>query len=84
MKKVDEPFSAARLMTTETKRPVAGYFWSQGSKIILLAKDHDGDENFNYTWSIPPHRLRRGGCAARARPHARSRGSMFPRRCWPG
>src|SRR5258706_13403574 len=47
VKGVDEPFSAARLMTTEAKRPVAGYFWSRDSKFILFVKDHDGDENFN-------------------------------------
>ncbi len=47
VKSVDEPFSAARLLTTETKRPVAGYFWTRDSKYILYAKDNDGDENFN-------------------------------------
>src|SRR6266567_6127118 len=38
VKKVGEPFSAARLLTAETKRPVAGYFWSRDSKFILFAK----------------------------------------------
>jgi dipeptidyl aminopeptidase/acylaminoacyl peptidase len=47
VKRVDEPFSAARLLTTETHRPVAGYLWSRDSKMILYVKDHDGDENFN-------------------------------------
>jgi len=47
VKGVDEPFSAARLMTTEANRPVAGYFWSRDSKYILYIKDNDGDENFN-------------------------------------
>ena len=47
VKGVDEPFSAARLITTEAKRPVAGYFWSRDSKYILYVKDNDGDENFN-------------------------------------
>ncbi|HEY6273614.1 MAG TPA: S9 family peptidase, partial [Terriglobales bacterium] len=47
VKGVNEPFSAARLLTTETKRPVAGYFWTRDSKYILYAKDNDGDENFN-------------------------------------
>jgi hypothetical protein len=47
VKGVGEPFSAARLMTTETKRPVAGYLWTQDGKYIVDAKDHDGDENFN-------------------------------------
>ncbi|MBL8232304.1 MAG: prolyl oligopeptidase family serine peptidase [Bryobacterales bacterium] len=47
VKKIDEPFSAARLLTTETKRPVAAHFWSRDSKRILFIKDKDGDENFN-------------------------------------
>lgn len=47
VKAVDEPFAAARLLTTETKRPVAGYFWTRDSKAILFVKDNDGDENFN-------------------------------------
>src|SRR5579863_4396738 len=53
VKKVNEPFSAARLMTAEAKRPVAGYFWSRDSKFILFAKDHDGDENFN-VYAVDP------------------------------
>ena len=47
VKGVDEPFSAARLLTTEAKRPVAGFFWTWDSKYVLYVKDHDGDENFN-------------------------------------
>ncbi len=47
VKGVNEPFSAARLLTTEAKRPVAGYFWTRDSKFILYVKDNDGDENFN-------------------------------------
>jgi dipeptidyl aminopeptidase/acylaminoacyl peptidase len=47
VKKTGEPFSAARLMTTETKRPVAGFLWSRDSKYLGFVKDHDGDENFN-------------------------------------
>lgn len=47
VKGVSEPFSAARLLTTETKRPVAGYLWTRDSKYIVYAKDNDGDENFN-------------------------------------
>jgi dipeptidyl aminopeptidase/acylaminoacyl peptidase len=53
VKGVDEPFSAARLMTTEAKRPVAAYFWSRDSKYILYIKDNDGDENFN-VYSVDP------------------------------
>src|SRR6202051_2018242 len=53
VKAVGEPFSAARLITTETKRPVAGYLWTQDSKYIVFAKDHDGDENFN-VYAVDP------------------------------
>jgi dipeptidyl aminopeptidase/acylaminoacyl peptidase len=53
VKGVDEPFSAARLMTTETKRPVAGYLWTQDAKYIVFAKDNDGDENFN-VYAVDP------------------------------
>src|SRR5689334_705681 len=47
VKGVDEPFSAARLLTTETKRPVLGYFWTRDSKYVLYVKDNAGDENYN-------------------------------------
>jgi len=47
VKGVDEPFNAARLLTTETKRPVPGYFWTRNSEYILYVKDNDGDETFN-------------------------------------
>ena len=47
IKGVDEPFEKARPLTAETKRPIAGYFWSWDSKYILFTKDNDGDENFN-------------------------------------
>jgi dipeptidyl aminopeptidase/acylaminoacyl peptidase len=47
VKKVDEPFSAARLLTTETQRPITGYFWSRDGKYVLYEKDQNGDRNFN-------------------------------------
>lgn len=47
VKGISEPFSAARAVTQEAKRPVGGYFWSQDGKYILFVKDNDGDENFN-------------------------------------
>src|ERR1700733_5072861 len=53
VKTVDEPFGAARLLTTESKRPVAGYFWTRDSKYILYVKDNDGDENFN-VYAVDP------------------------------
>ncbi len=53
VKKTNEPFSAARLMTTETARPVAGYLWSRDSKYLVFVKDHAGDENFN-VYAVDP------------------------------
>ena len=47
VKRTEEPFSAARLLTAETKRPIGGFFWSRDSKYILFVKDNAGDENFN-------------------------------------
>src|SRR5689334_7387197 len=47
VKKTGEPFSAAHLLTTETKRPIAGFLWTRDSRFIAYVKDNDGDENFN-------------------------------------
>ncbi len=53
VKGVDEPFAAARQLTTETKRPVAGFLWTRDSKAVLYVKDKDGDENFN-VYAVDP------------------------------
>jgi len=53
VKKTGDPYDKARLVTTEPKRPVAGFFWSRDSKYILFVKDNDGDENFN-VWAVDP------------------------------
>jgi hypothetical protein len=47
VKKIGEPFNTARLLTTEAKRPVAGYLWTRDGKYVCYVKDSDGDENFN-------------------------------------
>ncbi|MDR3022784.1 S9 family peptidase [Chryseobacterium sp.] len=46
VKKIDEPFEKARLLT-DSKRPMNGYFWSEDGKYILYVKDGNGDENMN-------------------------------------
>jgi dipeptidyl aminopeptidase/acylaminoacyl peptidase len=51
VKLTHEPFSAARLLTAETKRPIFGFFWSHDSRYILFVKDNNGDENFN-VWAV--------------------------------
>jgi len=47
VKKTEEPFSSAHLLTTETKRPIGTWLWSRDGKYIAYVKDHEGDENFN-------------------------------------
>lgn len=47
VKKLDEPFDAARPLTADKLRPVRSYFWSRDGKYILYVQDKGGDENFN-------------------------------------
>jgi dipeptidyl aminopeptidase/acylaminoacyl peptidase len=54
VKTAEEPFAAAKPMSAETKRPVAGYFWSRDSKYLLFVQDQAGDENFN-VYAVDPH-----------------------------
>ena len=68
VKKAEEPFSAARLLTAESKRPISQYFWSRDGKYILFVKDNDGDENFN-VYAVNPNEAVAAGQAV---PAARS------------
>jgi dipeptidyl aminopeptidase/acylaminoacyl peptidase len=63
VKKTDQPFSSARLMTTETKRPVAGFMWTRDAKFIAYVKDQDGDENFN-VYAVDPSAVAADGTDA--------------------
>jgi len=47
VKRIGDEWSAAKLITNDTKRPVTQYFWSRDGKYILYVQDHLGDENFN-------------------------------------
>ena len=47
VKKAGDPFSAGKLVTADTKRPITSYFWSRDSRYILFVQDQAGDENFN-------------------------------------
>ena len=38
VKKASEPFSAARPISDETKRPIRQYFWTRDSKYVLYAR----------------------------------------------
>ena len=53
VKKTNEPFSTARLLTTETKRPIPGIIWTRDGKSIVFVKDNAGDENFN-VYAVDP------------------------------
>lgn len=47
VKRADEPFANARLLTNEPKRPIRSYFWSRDGKFILFVNDQGGNENLN-------------------------------------
>lgn len=47
VKKTDEPFANARLLTNRTDRPIPSFFWSRDGKYILFTQDKGGDENYN-------------------------------------
>jgi dipeptidyl aminopeptidase/acylaminoacyl peptidase len=53
VKKASEPFSAAKVLTAETKRPVTQYFWARDSKYVLYVQDQGGDENY-YVYAVDP------------------------------
>ena len=47
VKKTAEPFSNAKPVTADMKRPISAYFWSRDGKYILFVQDKAGDENYN-------------------------------------
>jgi hypothetical protein len=53
VKKTHEPFSASKLITADTKRPIPGYFWSRDSQYVLFVQDQAGDENYN-VYAVKP------------------------------
>jgi dipeptidyl aminopeptidase/acylaminoacyl peptidase len=53
VKKTEEPYSAARLVTAEKKRPIPAFFWTRDGKNLLFVQDKDGDENFN-VYTVDP------------------------------
>jgi dipeptidyl aminopeptidase/acylaminoacyl peptidase len=57
------PFDSARLLTTETKRPIPGYLWTRDSKYICYVKDNDGDENYNL-YAVDPSAAATDGAPA--------------------
>ena len=47
VKKTADPFTSAKPITADTKRPISAYFWSRDGKYILFVQDKAGDENYN-------------------------------------
>ncbi|HVX64949.1 MAG TPA: hypothetical protein VHA11_00025, partial [Bryobacteraceae bacterium] len=53
VKRAEEPFTSARPITSDTKRPIPGFFWSRDAKYILFVQDKAGDENYN-VYAVDP------------------------------
>jgi dipeptidyl aminopeptidase/acylaminoacyl peptidase len=53
VKRAGDPYTAAKLITNDTKRPVTNYSWSRDGKYILFVQDQLGDENFN-VYAVDP------------------------------
>jgi len=72
---------AERLMTSDTIRPVTGYFWSQDSKQILYAQDKGGNENFA-VYAVPVEGTGPAPAATNLTPFEKARAIIFavPRR----
>ncbi|HYZ85708.1 MAG TPA: alpha/beta fold hydrolase, partial [Bryobacteraceae bacterium] len=60
VKRVDEPFEKAKLLTGERKRPIPAFLWTRDSKQIIYVRDNDGDENFN-VYAVDPHATAEAG-----------------------
>jgi dipeptidyl aminopeptidase/acylaminoacyl peptidase len=60
VKRADEPFANARLLTNETRRPPRQFLWSRDGKFILFIKDKEGDENYNL-YAVNPGEQPPGG-----------------------
>ena len=75
VKKADEPYSAARLITADPKRPVPGFFWSRDAKQLLFVQDKDGDENYNVYAVDPAARPAEGKDAPAARNLTEAKGA---------
>jgi dipeptidyl aminopeptidase/acylaminoacyl peptidase len=60
VKRADEPFANARLLTNETRRPPRQFLWSRDGKFILFTKDKEGDENYNL-YAVSPDEQPPGG-----------------------
>ncbi|MEB3829622.1 S9 family peptidase [Phormidium sp. CCY1219] len=56
IKRIDEPFSAARPVTAEKDSPVPTYFWTPNGEYILYLQDKGGNENY-HIYAVDPERV---------------------------
>jgi dipeptidyl aminopeptidase/acylaminoacyl peptidase len=75
VKKTEEPFTAAKLLTDDLKRPIQTFFWSRDSKYILFAQDQGGDENFNVYAVNPSEAPVTGAAVPKARNLTEAKGA---------
>lgn len=53
VKRLAEPFDAARQLTDDRDRPVIQHFWSRDSERVLFVQDRGGDENY-HLYAVDP------------------------------
>ncbi|HUF89926.1 MAG TPA: S9 family peptidase [Gemmatimonadota bacterium] len=53
VKRLAEPFEAARPLTDDRERPVVQHFWSRDSERVLFVQDRGGDEDF-HLYAVDP------------------------------
>jgi dipeptidyl aminopeptidase/acylaminoacyl peptidase len=54
VKRVDDSFDKAKLVTNRTDRPIPDFFWSRDGKYVLFIQDKGGDENYN-VYAVNPN-----------------------------
>jgi hypothetical protein len=63
VKKTEDPFEKAKLVSADAKRPLPGYMWSRDGRYILFVQDQAGDENYN-VFAVNPSDAPEPGAAA--------------------
>jgi len=63
VKRTEDTFDKAKLISADTKRPIPGYMWSRDGKYILFVQDKAGDENYN-VFAVNPSDASAAGEAA--------------------
>ena len=66
IKRISDPFDAARPVTEDTTRPIPGYFWSHDSKYLLFVQDKGGNEDF-HVFALDPFDVGEGRAVPVAR-----------------